>query len=173
MDAVKTYEKMRTGADSNKFFGAPLPKLLSGSLHLEVKEKPAQEMIEAVKAFDAKCGWVQFRDELKLFTATAETIELSRFDLHEAEFFNGNASVHIRYLSAGRYQLVYFQMSGELKGQFTYTEQTYYLRADLAEENSCVLYRHWWLDKNSNGNWLPVTQQFIGFTQASNQQGGD
>ena len=170
MDALKHYENMRT---DDEFFGTELPKLTGAALTTSSKQLTASELLSEIEAFGADCGRVQFRDSLKLLASAQEISEIERTDLLEAQFANSRGALHIRYLGTGAFSAVKFTVEQAEKNiTYAYTEAKYYLRSDLSDSPNGAMYRHWWHDSDQAGDWRPVAQQFLGFTNISNPQGG-
>lgn len=175
MDIVKAYSTLSEGNDGKSLMGAELPKLWAGYLTVDTKDIPVGELLENLNSFSAECGWIQYRDQLTTLTTKEALKKLKRTDLLEAQLRRSNVSLHVKFLGDDLYRVVLFEPDDSIKtGGFVYTEQPYYMRQDLVNDDrpNGVLYRLWWQDKSDEGDWHPFAQQFLGFIELNEAQGG-
>ena len=149
--------------------GVSLPAMTTAQLKLISNRCSAAQICEQVEQLQATEGWLMYRDTLEL-TSQAPV----RYDFVEGEWCNQHTSLKVKHLNGDTYLCVTMSLSEEKTVAQQYKEQVIYLRKDLkADQQNAVIYRQWFeqgTSGDSEGRWLPLMQQFVGFTQAKTTQ---
>lgn len=166
--SLTTYNKL--GQDPT--LETRLPQLTSAQLsRTEHSNQTAKEVINLINSFEPQQGWVSYRDKVEI-TASAPINEY----FIEAQYCRGENSLHIKLTTNNRYQVIQLNVSKVVNHSLDTTEKVYQeqnlvLRNHFQEEEKTetVTYRLWWQQDNNKesqhfGRWLPLAQQFVGFT---------
>ena len=166
--SLQGYQRLQAHSqDNEELLGNALPRLTEADIEITSMQVNSIEMLAQVKAFSAQQGWIMYRDEL-LISAEAPT----RSDIIEGEWANNGNSLKVKLIAADCYQITHtLQKSNEQNT--AYSEQKVILRNNLKGDYNTAVYRLWWQqvqEGDYNGRWLPLTQQFIGFSNDKEQK---
>jgi len=153
--------------------GIKLPQLIAADLENQLPcIVSAKDAITKINAFSAQQGWISYRDSVKI---TADAPDNEYFI--EAQYCNGNDSLHVKLVNDNKYQINTFNASKPIQNCIAsatkaYSEQEVVLRNNLVDQAKTATYRLWWQlendEKNKHfGRWLPLTQQFVGFNNSA------
>ena len=161
--ALAQYDKL--AALPTKTLGMQLPKLTSATLKLTASKGNIRAVHEAIQAFANQyritAGWAMLSDQVML-TQTA----LYSDSLLQAQYTDGNNSLHIQHLGQDRYQMTWFTATSESANTHCYREQMLVLRPSLEKSHSKVRF---WFELVEHG-WQPVAQQFVGLQNQAKAQ---
>lgn len=157
--------------------GIDLPKLTAATIESSPPSLvSAQKVISKINEFSPQQGWISYRDKVEVSSKPPENEYFI-----EAQYCNGDNSLHIKLISNNQYQVISFFVSPPITNNINsaiqaYTKQALMLRSNLTELTPAktVNYRLWWQleqreNNNNFGRWLPLVQQFIGFNNTSAQ----
>ncbi len=166
MSFTNYQQLQQKSAQDPRLVGNRLPQLNAVSLEITAQEINLSEVCTQIREFNANAGWVMFRNRLEINNVAPE----QDFIL-EGEWSNGEHSLSVKLLQDDCYVLTRFITTESQQSTIVNTEQILYLRPELKSQtdaNACR-YRLWWQqaeEGTQKGRWLPLAQQFIGFTQA-------
>lgn len=143
-----------------------LPNVIPATLKTITKQLTADKLLTAIREFSATDGWVQYTDKLVISTAIP-----TNTCLLEAQYTaRNNRSLHVKLLSNNVFSVTEYQLQSSTTTKQFYTRQTLNVRNNLKEHAACVVYNTWWemaTTAEQEGRWLPLAQQFVGFTSAN------
>lgn len=158
------YQSLHTLSQQNpQSLGVSLPAMTRSALTLTSLTCTAAQVCQQVEQLQATQGWLMYRDSLVLTAAAPE-----RSDFIEGEWCNEHKTIKVKHLRADTYLCVSMAETQPSAVAQQFSEQVIYLRNDLqGEQHNAAIYRQWYeqaLTGDSEGRWLPLAQQFIGFT---------
>ena len=161
--SLQGYQQLQTHSqDDPTLLGNRLENLTNGTLAISSTQLSTSEMHRKLISFKATHGWVMYRDEVLI------SLEMpTRNDVIEGEWTNGNESIKVKLIASDLFQVSEFTATKNESKQL-FSVQKVILRNSLQNnEYNCAVYRCWWQqaeDADHNGRWLPLSQQFIGFS---------
>lgn len=165
-DSLKSEHHIKSqkgSLDKSDGLGAELPNLQAGSLSIcSERVSGAKAILDVFCSFNAQQSWVQYTDSVEI-----NPIELAdnKF-LLEAECVSGDVTMVIKHLGHHQYIVTYMEATNE-SGAELYKEQELYVRDNLKSVAKTSRYRLWYQEVDHR--WLPVCQQFLGFTHGENK----
>lgn len=165
------YEKLQAESEEHPaLLGCKLPQLNAGKLEIDTNTQSTTDIVKLISNFEAKQGWVMYRDSLEIATGIAD----GRTDFIEGEWSKGEHSLKVKLLANDRYMSIEFspcQIGKQADNQDeAYSDQivfvTNQLKGKLSEGTNAACYRLWWKQENDGehqGRWVPLAQQFMGF----------
>jgi hypothetical protein len=164
--SIKHYQALQQKSEEQKgFLGVKLPQLQQGNLDIVTSDYAFEQVVVMVNDLKPTQGWLMYRDGVE-YTLNAP----SRIDFIEGEWCNDKASIKVKFIGEERYLVTHMsQNSGlnESENSMCFKEQLTYL-AKGNDVNNCARYFQWYklgTDHANQGCWLPLAQQFVGFTQ--------
>ena len=145
--------------------GNRLPVVTAATINISTQKLTLTEVSSHIRDFNASAGWVMFRDRLEINNFNPEQEAIL-----EGEWCRDGQSLSVKLFHDDCYILTHLTVIEKSTDLMACTEQNIYIRPELksqATANACR-YRFWWqlAEKGEQkGRWLPLTQQFIGFTQ--------
>ncbi len=165
--SLQGYQQLQAQSQGDTtLLGNCLPKLTSAGIDIQSEQFSTSKTLEKIATFSAQQGWVMYRDELLISTEIP-----SRTDIIEAEWASDNNTLKVKLIGAGLYQVT--QITAKEQGEQLFSVQAVILRNNLKGDHNTALYRCWWQQSKKGkqrGRWLPLTQQFIGFSHDKEQQ---
>ncbi|WP_298943936.1 hypothetical protein [uncultured Psychromonas sp.] len=165
--SLENYNKLQAHSqDDLRLLGNGLPTLMNAGLDILSEQLSTEKMLEKIKAIIPTQGWVMYRDQVEI-SADIPT----RTDLIEGEWVNESDSLKVKLVSTDLFQVTRMNRA-DADGFTAFSEQKVVLRQHLKNNITCAVYRCWWKqaqEGEQKGRWLPLTQQFIGFSNEKEQ----
>lgn len=165
--SLQGYQQLQAQSqDDAALLGNFLPKFTSAGIDFQSEQLSISQTLAKIAEFSAQQGWIMYRDELLICTEAP-----SRTDIIEAEWINANNTLKVKLIGTDLYQVTH--ITSKEQGDKLFSVQPVILRSNLKGEHNTALYRCWWQQASSGehkGRWLPLTQQFIGFSNDKEQQ---
>ncbi|MGR5067553.1 hypothetical protein [Vibrio alfacsensis] len=153
---LEDYNKLQ-----NASLNVELPTLYPAKLQLTSQNGHFEDVLMAIQSLSPSSGWQMYRDE------TCTGVEpMQRKDLIEAQYTNGQDSIHIKLVGKQFRISSFIASEANLDTQWVYKKQSMYLSNKVLQDKAVF---HIWYKQSSESKWEPVAQQFIGFYDEENQ----
>lgn len=154
-----------TLADNGKELGCQLPSAVNGSIRVVSEVVDQQALAELFGGLDFDAGWASYRDKTVIDNRCTDLNNLL-----EGEWASSAFTLRVRLVDANRYQVTRFTNQADADDSITGTERVFMTRNSLNEgaKYNGITYRLWWQQAKTGpheGRWVPLGQQFIGFTR--------
>jgi hypothetical protein len=166
--SLQGYQQLQSHSQNDAtLLGNHLPKLINAGIEIQSEQLTTEKMREKIYTFSAQQGWVMYRDEVVISSETP-----TRSDIIEGEWTNNSDTLKVKLIGSDLFQVTQIKATQD-KANCVFSEQRVMLRNSLKGEYNTALYRCWWQQASGEdykGRWLPLTQQFIGFSNNKEQQ---